>query len=133
MSERDTAYEDFGRLLIGWIQRAQGPRKISLLGSGLSESGVDSEPIDNPMDDVGQMVYGEEGGVFTTLPAPTAVDQVLGVTGPDGEGKYRPQWTPGGVGTGLYRSVLYVLDGAGGFSFVVDGDGHPMYTLRELE
>jgi hypothetical protein len=35
--------------------------------------------------------------------------------------------------SGQYRSVLYTLDGAGGFNFVVDGDGHPMYVLRGLE
>jgi hypothetical protein len=53
----------------------------------------------------------------------------------NGDGDTVPDWVDPGliVGGGRYRSVLYVLDGAGGFTFVVDGDGHPMYTLRALE
>jgi hypothetical protein len=53
----------------------------------------------------------------------------------NGDGDTVPDWVDPGliVGGGRYRSVLYVLDGAGGFTFVVDGDGHPMYTLRALD
>jgi hypothetical protein len=39
----------------------------------------------------------------------------------------------GGVAGGKYRSMVYELDGEGGFKFITTNDGTPITTLRELE
>jgi hypothetical protein len=46
-----------------------------------------------------------------------------------------PDWVDPGTITagGRYRALVYELDGAGGFEFLTDLDGHPIYELAELE
>jgi hypothetical protein len=41
--------------------------------------------------------------------------------------------TIGTAATGRYRALVYDLDGAGGFEFLTDLDGHPIYELADLE
>jgi hypothetical protein len=43
------------------------------------------------------------------------------------------EWTTPAAASGQYRVMTYVLDGMGGFDFVVDGSGNPVTALEDLE
>lgn len=52
----------------------------------------------------------------------------------NGDGDDVPSWeVPASVASGQYRQYVVVSDGAGGFDFIDDGFGSPVYTLESLE
>lgn len=134
---------DFAESIARLAGRGRAPGRY---GGTDGTAGVDADAaqlgtLEIPMDDVGQMLYGEEDGALAALAAPTAATQIVGAVGPDGDGKFRPAWkeeTGGGSppATGQYRHFVLTADGAGGWGFVtatIDGQTWPVTALAELE
>jgi hypothetical protein len=53
----------------------------------------------------------------------------------DGDGDLVASWESiaSVVGGYRYQNLIYELDGVGGFDFITDDDGNPMYVLAGLE
>lgn len=76
---------------------------------------------DDTMNRLLPIPIGDEGDVLTVV---------------DDGGDLVPQWTPssgGGGGGSRYQNYIYELDGSGGFDWITDDDGNPMYVLADLE
>lgn len=95
MSERQPTTEDLARLLIQLFGRGTKPN-VSLLGSGLSETGVVDLPFDNPMSAKGSIIVGGEGG--------TPLELVIGTLGEvltvieSSPGVFTASWEPAASG-----------------------------------
>lgn len=113
------------------------PTSFSGTDGDAESSDVDSvlDGLTTPMDDVGQMLYGEEAGALAVLGAPADADQFIGSDGPDVDGKFRPKWRPtsdiAAASVGRYRQPTYSTYGGG--SYLFDSSGDAIYTLADLE
>lgn len=77
----------------------------------------------------------DEETAVTGLPDFTTEGYVLQLI-INGDGDLVASWQDvagGGGGSGKYRDLIYELDGMGGFDFITDDDGNPMYVLADLE
>ena len=130
MSDRNNLDNEVARRYLDLVVEGQN------LASPTTPSGDDLEDriqdtLTNPMDDEGQMIYGDEFGSFTVL-EPGNEDDVL--TMESGIPTWKPSSGGGGGGpSGYYRQFVIELDGAGGFDFLLDEDGSPIMALESLE
>lgn len=109
---RRQLYDELARILLPEERVTTPMIGVTTAGSPDEETEVDGIPL--PLGDVGD--------VLTVVTDGT--DTVAAWAAPTGGG---------GPASGRYRSILYELDGSGGFDFLVDEDGHPIYELTELE
>lgn len=105
-------YDELARILLP-EERVKTPM-IGVTTAGSPDEESEVRGIPHPL--------GSVGDVLTVVTDGT--DTVAAWSAPSGGG---------GPASGRYRSMLYELDGSGGFEFLVDEDGHPMYVLEELE
>ena len=128
-SERDSLDNILGRRLI----HLSFPTTPSKLGTPTTPGGSDDDDrnfdaFDNPMAGIGDLIVGVDDGAPSRL-GPGTDGQVLTVQ-PD----LTLAWSdPTGGAGGRYQNLLYELDGVGGFAWITDDDGNPMYVLAELE
>lgn len=126
-------YDDLARAIVGATDRTS--RQVPLTGS-TTDGGIDDErqasAWSNPMTAAGSLIEGGESG--------SAIELLIGLedyvlTVVSVSGVLHPRWAAptGGSGTGRYREYTLVSDGSGGFEFIDDGDGEPVYTLEDLE
>lgn len=128
MSDRDPRYDDLARLLT----RRGTPTPAKLIGGSTSGGGNTEQPppFPNPMDAIGEMVRGGTGGAPVAIDAPGSAGLVMVSTAITGG--FAGAWSAAS-GVGQYRQYVLVSDGSGGFDFVDDGFGNPVYTLEALE
>lgn len=114
MRSRDDARRVVKRLVD--LTEGERPNGLSLGGAvGSAGTPIDTPPVTLPTAVEGYVLaWVDVGGVIVLQ----SVDPDTLVTG---------------TGGGRYRALLYELDGAGGFDFLIDEDGHPIYELTDLE
>lgn len=77
----------------------------------------------------GDLIVGQADNLAAILPVGTdGYSLVADSTQPLGV-----KWATGATAIGKYREFVYILDGIGGFDFVVDSTGAPIYVLSDLE
>lgn len=129
-SERDALDNALARRLL----RQSAVLPLSKLGTPTTPGVGDDETRDrdalrNPMSGVGDIIVGLTSGAPGRL-GPGTDGQVLTV---QADGTLAWEASSGGSSSGLYRDLIYELDGVGGFDFITDDAGNPMYVLSELE
>lgn len=133
---QDTA-NDFVRNATDLFRRLRGDGEGRRATGATTTGGAhdDAASVDafrNPMTEVGDTIRGGVAGAPARVAAPAAAGKVY--TSVASGADFVPSWQdPAGGGGGRYRGLLYELDGLGGFEWIVDEDGHPMYELMELE
>lgn len=123
--------EDLARLLIDILQG--GETRVSLIGA-TGDSGSDQPAFDNPMEEPGDLIEGDEGGSGVRLPIGTE-GQVLTVTLVGAELRGRWGDATGGGGGGHYNQYVHALD-SGTWEFVsvdIGGQLYPLTALIETE
>jgi hypothetical protein len=119
-------YDDLMRLILD--SAAEDAKRI-VAGVVVTDPG-DEADFHNPMTGWGDLIYGGESGAPRRRAIGTE-GQILAVALVSGN--LVPVWVDGAGAVGQYRTLLYELDGSGGFEFLTDLDGHPLYELAELE
>lgn len=110
----------FGNAVVRVVKHATTRRTFSgeADDSGLPPEEQRRSTRRNPMEQVGSMIYGEEDGAEAELGPPTADDQVIGATAPDGNGDRRPVWRTESGG-----SPIAALDDVPDVNTPAPGDG----------
>ena len=131
-SESDAKFNELARRLTGVGVPQDNRLSVASGAGGSTEEDRDADAFSWPLDDKGQLATGADGtGAPIKVPAGTD-GYILSANSATSTGL---EWiaNTGGVGTGKYRDLIYELDGVGGFSFITDDDGNPMYVLADLE
>jgi hypothetical protein len=129
MTDRQRKTEDdAARGVLDLIRAVNRPRIRPTIPSTADGGGdgASADGMTNPMKVAGDLIFGGDAGA----PRRRAIGgEGYLLTVVDGV----PAWSVASSAVGRYRSLLYELDGSGGFEWLVDEDGHPMYELMELE
>jgi hypothetical protein len=110
------------------VRRLRGRLNAISVGGGLSPAVPGTSPVPPPL--LGAMVVGNSTPAWERLPPPTpAAGEEYELTFNDGDTK--PVWRLN-AGGGQYRQFVYEVSG-GDFTFIIDGDGNPVFALEDLE